>query len=99
MSYFGRVPKEQWVMDIIRFNAVVGDDQVIHLPIGVSVPAGPCEVTVKTARPEQANKPSLSPGTWDWLLAHAAEAECNPPDLPSDLAENHDHYVHGKPRE
>ncbi len=32
-----------------------------------------------------------------WLLAVAAEAEANAPPLPSDLAENHDHYAHGKP--
>jgi hypothetical protein len=33
-----------------------------------------------------------------FLLAAARDAEANAPPLPSDLAENHDHYAHGKPR-
>ncbi len=36
--------------------------------------------------------------TRDWLLAMAREAEDLAPDLPSDLAEHHDHYAHGTPR-
>jgi hypothetical protein len=35
-----------------------------------------------------------------WLLATAREAEADPDahSLPADLAEQHDHYAHGKPR-
>jgi hypothetical protein len=33
-----------------------------------------------------------------WLLAAASEAEANAPPMPSDLAEKHDHYAHGRPR-
>lgn len=35
-----------------------------------------------------------------WLLALAREAEADPEvqNLPADLAEQHDHYAHGKPR-
>ncbi|MCI0361572.1 MAG: hypothetical protein L0211_24065 [Planctomycetaceae bacterium] len=86
-------------MDVIRFNTVVGDDQVIHVPSGVEVPAGPCEVTVK---PAGAETPVVTPEVRDlsaWLLAVAAEAENDPTPLPPDLAENHDFYAHGKPRE
>jgi hypothetical protein len=86
-------------MDAIRFNTVVGDDQVIHLPEGLVVPSGPCEVTLTPAPSEIVSQAKLPPGTWDWLLELVAEAERNPVDLPTDLAENHDFYAHGKPRE
>jgi hypothetical protein len=33
------------------------------------------------------------------LLAWAERAEEIAPELPSDLAENHDHYAHGTPRQ
>ncbi len=36
--------------------------------------------------------------TRDWLLPMAREAEVIAPVFPSDLTENHDHYVHGKPQ-
>ena len=38
--------------------------------------------------------------TREWLLALAREAESEPEarTLPADLAEQHDHYAHGKPR-
>lgn len=32
-----------------------------------------------------------------WMLSLAEEAEAIAPGLPSDLAERHDHYAHGKP--
>jgi hypothetical protein len=38
-------------------------------------------------------------GTRAWLLDVAAEAQRDPTPLPADLAANHDHYAHGKPRE
>lgn len=85
-------------MDVIRFNTVVGDDQVIHVPSGMSVPASPCEVTVKPAAPAVATVPPEVKDLRAWLLAVAAEAERDPTPLPSDLAENHDYYAHGKPR-
>ena len=48
-----------------------------------------------------ASGPDADPiaGTRAMLLAWARKAEENAPPLPSDLAENHDHYAHGKPRE
>jgi hypothetical protein len=36
--------------------------------------------------------------TRKWLLELVAEAEKIDHDLPVDLAENHDHYLHGLPR-
>ena len=35
-----------------------------------------------------------SPSIWDQLLLWAGKCE----GLPPDLAENHDHYLHGRPR-
>ena len=78
-------------METIRFRAVVDQEQVIRPPAEVKLPEGVLEVTVC---PVPADR--LAP-TRDWLLALAAEAEQAAPDLPSDLAEHHDHYAHGKP--
>jgi hypothetical protein len=86
-------------MDAIRFNTIVGDYQVIRLPAGIALLAGPCEVTVKPAHVNSNSPESLPLGSWEWLLAMAAEAERDSADLPADMAENHDFYAHGKPRE
>jgi hypothetical protein len=84
-------------MDAIQFNAVVTSEQVIRPPAGICLPEGEIEVTV---RPSAAtpSTPASTASPRDWLLAFAAEAEEASPHLPSDLAENHDHYAHGKPR-
>lgn len=86
-------------METVRFNTIVGADQVIHLPDGLAVPPGPCEVTVTPAGPAACPSETLPLGGWDWLLALAAEAERTATSLSPDLAENHDFYAHGKPRE
>lgn len=85
-------------MDAIRFNTVIGEDHVIRVPDGVPVPQGPVEVTVA---PRQADTtvPTDVKQLSNWLLEFAAEAERCPAELPSDMAENHDYYAHGKPRE
>jgi hypothetical protein len=57
-------------------------DQPQMLPEGARV-----EVVVK---PAEARKPTLS----ERLLKHAGTV----PDLPSDMAEQHDHYIHGTPK-
>lgn len=82
-------------MGTIEFNAVVDQDQVIRPPDGVTLPRGEVEVTVRSRQPEPTAN-SLAP-TRAWLLALATEAEQAAPDLPSDMAEQHDHYAHGKP--
>lgn len=87
-------------MDAIRFNTVLGTDPVIRLPEGIAVPEGPCEVTVVPQPVQPAvGAEGLRPGSWEWLLALAADAEQSTAELPADMAENHDHYAHGKPRE
>lgn len=82
--------------ETIRFEAVVGQDQVIRPPAGVTLPQGPIEVLVKPATGGHGNQHPLEQ-TRAWLLALAAEAEQAAPNLPGDMAEHHDHYAHGKP--
>lgn len=48
-------------------------------------------------RPDQGGADGMA-ATRSWLLALASEARAIEPRLPSDLAEHHDHYAHGKPR-
>jgi hypothetical protein len=85
-------------MDTIQFNAVVGQDQVIRPPGGVVLPEGEIEVTVRTRSTEAGTPADSITATREWLLTFGAAAEREGPDLPADLAANHDHYAHGKPR-
>jgi hypothetical protein len=82
---------------VIQFNTIVDREQIIRPPDGVTLPEGEIEVTVRQRQSASPALDSLAP-TRDWLLALAADAEQTRPDLPVDLAENHDHYAHGKPR-
>ena len=84
-------------MQTIRFSTTVDKDQVIRPPAGVTLPHGPIEVTVQSLAQAQAPEPDGLARTRAWLLALAAEAEREAPNLPSDMAEHHDHYAHGKP--
>ncbi len=84
-------------MPTIEFHAVVGQDQVIRPPEGVSLPRGEVEVTVRLLQPEAAPATDTLTPTRDWLLALAAEAEQAAPNLPHDMAARHDFYAHGKP--
>ncbi len=85
-------------METIEFHAVVDHDQVIRPPHGVALPCGEVEVTVRSRSPEPAASTDALAPTRAWLLALAADAEDAAPALPHDMAENHDHYAHGKPR-
>jgi hypothetical protein len=53
-----------------------------------------------TVSPDDVQEPEdkLKP-TREWLLRFAREAESDPCDMPSDLAEQHDFYTHGKPKQ
>lgn len=63
-------------------NGIVVLDQPAPFPDGTRV-----EVIVNTAAEK---KPTLS----ERLLKHAGTV----PDLPADMAEQHDHYIHGTPK-
>ncbi len=85
-------------MGTIRFQTLVGKDQIIRLSEGVAFPPGQVEVIVRAVNhPDKARVNPLEP-TRKWLPSLATEAELQAPELPSDLAENHDHYAHGKPK-
>ena len=83
-------------MKTIQFNAIVGADQVIRPPQGVALPEGEIEVTVRV-RAVSSPVSDVLESTRSWLLALANEAEAAQPNLPPDMAAQHDHYAHGKP--
>ena len=94
-------------MDAIHFQAEVTEDGTIRIPDGVTVPVGLARITVCPSATAQVG-PTLDnslpdrqdfDSVWDWLVAVGKSAEQWDTDLPSDLAENHDFYAHGKPRE
>lgn len=90
-------------MSTIQFTTVIGADGVIHPPAGMTLPSGTVDVTV---RPEAAKNGEASANgkddsetlTFDWLIALAEEAAEASANLPSDMAEQHDYYAHGKPK-
>lgn len=67
---------------------------VVVLPDGVSLPDG-TQVTV-VASPTANVDPERS--IWEKFEQLAQWAESQPCDLPSDLARNHDYYLHGLPK-
>jgi hypothetical protein len=75
---------------------------VVVFEAGHQPPEG-ARVRVETIEPPEVPvaRPDADPiaGTKALLLRWAARAEAVAPEMPSDLAENHDHYAHGKPRE
>jgi hypothetical protein len=93
-------------MDEIRFQTELGDDQTIRIPDTAAIPPGVVEVTVRKSSEASVSPPTdplVSPknfsSVWEWLYAVGRQAETWDVDLPSDMAENHDYYAHGTPRE
>ena len=89
-------------MSFYQFRATGGEDQVIRLPDGVTIPPGEYAVIFSTPirlpDPDPSD-PDPMTETRNLLLGIAAEAEAlGLDDLPSDMAENHDHYAHGASR-
>ena len=82
-------------MHQIRFTAMVNEDRTISIPDDVQLQPGSVEVVITPELTEEemeaANRAFIT------RLANAAK-ELNISGLPSDLAENHDHYVHGLPK-
>jgi hypothetical protein len=85
-------------MATIEFQTSIGKDQVIRPPAGAMLPQGAVEVWVRPATISGSGQSAEDPlgTTRAWLLALAAEVDRANPELPSDLAERHDHYAHGK---
>jgi hypothetical protein len=78
---------------LVRNGVVVFEGQPPPLAEGT-------EVRVEPVRSATSANPEADPvaSTRAWLLALAAKIEATAPPLPSDMAEHHDHYAHGKPR-
>jgi hypothetical protein len=71
----------------MSITAVVHNDTIklpVHVPDGTEV-----EITL----PKEAETPRGERGALDWLRKHAGTIEAA-----ADLAEQHDHYVHGTPK-
>jgi hypothetical protein len=68
---------------------------VVVLPDDVALPEG-AEVVVVMPGGEPVT--ATAPGVWARLADLGRWAETQPSDLPPDLAENHDHYLHGQPK-
>jgi hypothetical protein len=81
-------------MEAIHFQTQVDSDNIIRVPEGITLPPGPLTVTIVPCTAPNKDK---IPGTWQWLQAMAKEAERINPDLPTDMAANHDYYAHGTP--
>jgi hypothetical protein len=76
---------------------------VVVFDAGISPPGEGTRVRIEAEQPllrPEANQNDLMAPTRAWMLALAREAEADMEShsLPSDLAEQHDHYAHGKPR-
>jgi hypothetical protein len=70
----------------MTFSGIVQNGQIVLEP-GVTLPEGTqVEVVVKAAN----RKPTLA----ERMLKHAGTVT----DLPADMAEQHDHYIHGTPK-
>ena len=84
-------------MNAVRFHVVVDENRVLTLPEEVHLLPGPAEVIVL----QPGNKPSQTEATvaetMPQRLGRKAR-ELNLHGLPADLAQNHDHYLHGLPK-
>ena len=77
-------------MSTVRFTAEVLPDGTIRLPDDVQLAPGKAEVTVEQADTAQSHD---VPPVARELAKLAAGLDVS--DLPDDLAQNHDHYLHG----
>ena len=84
-------------METIQFETILTQEQIIRPPKGILLPQGNVEVTIRSLLPSETADTDPLSETRRWLLALAEEAEREVPNLPSDMAEHHDHYAHGKP--
>lgn len=85
------------IRGIVQQGVVVLQDGA--LPDGTQVtvvPIGPAGFETGAAAPGTgATEP---PSVWNKLVELGLAVEREPCDLPSDLAANHDHYLHGLPK-
>jgi hypothetical protein len=67
---------------------------------GVIVPQGNCPLPngTKVRIHADAAPAAAEPTIWDKLRDLGKKAKLRDTNLPADLAENHDHYLHGRPK-
>ena len=73
------------------------ENGVVVLEAGASLPEG-TEVSVVLAEAGKASNEDGQPTIGQKLAALGRWFEGQPCDLPTDLAANHDHYLHGLPK-
>lgn len=87
-------------MDAIRFHATIGNDGVIRPPADVRLSPGEVDVVIvpkgHSTETETSQKPATAQDLFADLLKMAEEVDWT--GVPTDLAENHDHYAHGAPK-
>jgi len=84
-------------VESIQFQTTIGEDGIIRLPPGVSVPPGEADVTVIPHRDTPSGSDSAG-ALINRLATAAANLRIPLDDLPTDLAQQHDHYLHGLPK-
>lgn len=65
---------------------------------GVAVPIGECSLPEGTKVRITADGPTSESTIWEKLVELGRKADLRETNLPADLAENHDHYLHGLPK-
>jgi hypothetical protein len=72
-------------------NGVVVFSNGVKLPDGTEVTVVPISAGANTLREGEKT-------IWQKMVDLAERAESQPCNLPNDLADNHDHYLHGVPK-
>ena len=81
--------------ETVHFRTVFSEDRIIRLPADIAIPAGEVEVAVTPS--QTAENPRLR-ALVERLANAAAELGIDTTGLPENLAENHDHFLHGLPK-
>ncbi len=84
-------------MNAVRFHVVIGDSGSLSVPEGVVLTPGPAEIIVLQDKKKDPDREADSQETPSQRLARRAR-DLSLHGLPSDMAANHDHYLHGLPK-
>jgi hypothetical protein len=81
----------------MTYHGTVQNGNIV-LENGALLPEGTHVTVVPLSRLEQQRDVSDTATIWQKLADLGRQVELEPCDLPADLAENHDHYLHGLPK-